>query len=270
MSRLPIPGNDDGTWGDILNDYLKVEHNDDGTLKRRSQIEGAEQAGNKGQASGYASLDATTKVPVTQLGSGTADNTTFLRGDRTWATPTSSADGKAATFTVAANDSPSSAKTTASYLCTGTNDHTVLQAAHDALPSNGGDIYIESGVYVFGGTLNITKSNTRFIFAGGATFRWTSVTGTTPIIQVKASKVDLINPRCQGSGAKGNGIGILLVTDTTGSHDVYIESPEMLNLDTGIEYGIVGSDSTGDCATFSGTIHDCKTGIKNKGFTNRA
>lgn len=39
----------------------------------------------KGVASGYASLDGTTKVPTAQLGSGTADATTFLRGDRTWA-----------------------------------------------------------------------------------------------------------------------------------------------------------------------------------------
>jgi hypothetical protein len=33
MSRLPISGSDDGTWGDILNDFLGVEHNSDGTLK---------------------------------------------------------------------------------------------------------------------------------------------------------------------------------------------------------------------------------------------
>jgi hypothetical protein len=41
----------------------------------------------KGQANGYASLDGTTTVPVAQLGSGVADATTFLRGDRTWAVP---------------------------------------------------------------------------------------------------------------------------------------------------------------------------------------
>lgn len=36
MTRLPIPGSDDGTWGDILNTYLSVEHNTDGTLKLRT------------------------------------------------------------------------------------------------------------------------------------------------------------------------------------------------------------------------------------------
>jgi len=33
MARLPEPGGDSGTWGGVLNDYLKVSHNDDGTLK---------------------------------------------------------------------------------------------------------------------------------------------------------------------------------------------------------------------------------------------
>ncbi|HEX7963006.1 MAG TPA: hypothetical protein VF466_00285 [Candidatus Saccharimonadales bacterium] len=36
MSRLPTPGSDDGTWGSILNDYLSVEINTDGTLKLRT------------------------------------------------------------------------------------------------------------------------------------------------------------------------------------------------------------------------------------------
>jgi hypothetical protein len=31
MSRLPIPGQDDGTWGGILNDFLTQEHNADGS-----------------------------------------------------------------------------------------------------------------------------------------------------------------------------------------------------------------------------------------------
>jgi hypothetical protein len=33
MSRLPIPGGDDGSWGGILNDFLGKEHNADGTQK---------------------------------------------------------------------------------------------------------------------------------------------------------------------------------------------------------------------------------------------
>ena len=33
MARLPQPGSDNGTWGNILNDYLLQAHKSDGTLK---------------------------------------------------------------------------------------------------------------------------------------------------------------------------------------------------------------------------------------------
>ena len=35
--RLPIPGSDNGHWGDILNDYLAVAHQTDGSLRTISQ-----------------------------------------------------------------------------------------------------------------------------------------------------------------------------------------------------------------------------------------
>ena len=33
MARLPTVGSDNGNWGDVLNEYLQVEHNTDGTHK---------------------------------------------------------------------------------------------------------------------------------------------------------------------------------------------------------------------------------------------
>lgn len=33
VARLPVPGSDDGSWGTLLNEFLEVEHNGDGTLK---------------------------------------------------------------------------------------------------------------------------------------------------------------------------------------------------------------------------------------------
>jgi hypothetical protein len=38
MARLPIPGSDNGVWGDVLNDFLLVEHNSDGTLKASGSL----------------------------------------------------------------------------------------------------------------------------------------------------------------------------------------------------------------------------------------
>lgn len=33
MARLPIPGGDEGSWGEVLNNFLSIEHNSDGTQK---------------------------------------------------------------------------------------------------------------------------------------------------------------------------------------------------------------------------------------------
>lgn len=33
MARLPEVGGDSGSWGEILNDYLRQAHNADGTLR---------------------------------------------------------------------------------------------------------------------------------------------------------------------------------------------------------------------------------------------
>lgn len=38
MARLPTPGGDSNTWGTILNDFLSVEHNSDGTLKSSGSL----------------------------------------------------------------------------------------------------------------------------------------------------------------------------------------------------------------------------------------
>lgn len=37
-ARLPVPGDDGGTWGDILNDFLLVSHNGDGSLKAGAPV----------------------------------------------------------------------------------------------------------------------------------------------------------------------------------------------------------------------------------------
>jgi len=66
MSRLPTPGSDNGVWGDVLNDFLLVEHNTDGTLKART--DGTfELTAHRGAANGYAPLNSGSKVPAANL-----------------------------------------------------------------------------------------------------------------------------------------------------------------------------------------------------------
>lgn len=41
MARLPIPDGDIGTWGNVLNEFLLVSHNNDGTIKNNALPLGA-------------------------------------------------------------------------------------------------------------------------------------------------------------------------------------------------------------------------------------
>lgn len=45
MARLPTPGGDNGTWGDILNEYLSVSHEGDGTLKASAKSDKVSKSG---------------------------------------------------------------------------------------------------------------------------------------------------------------------------------------------------------------------------------
>lgn len=82
MARLPNPGSDDGVWGTVLNDFLGVAHNTDGTLKGSAVgAAGAEQTSNKGQANGYAPLNGSSKVPIANLPTGTTSGTVAAGDD---------------------------------------------------------------------------------------------------------------------------------------------------------------------------------------------
>jgi hypothetical protein len=86
MTRLPNPGSDDGVWGQVLNDFLGVAHDADGTLKPSAlNAVGVELKAQKGAANGYAGLNGNAVVPAAQLGTGSAGAGTYLRGDGAWA-----------------------------------------------------------------------------------------------------------------------------------------------------------------------------------------
>jgi hypothetical protein len=62
LARLPTPGQDEGEWGNILNDYLSVELRADGTLKKSDAITTAQDT-----SSQALSLAQSTQTEVQQL-----------------------------------------------------------------------------------------------------------------------------------------------------------------------------------------------------------
>ncbi len=66
MARLPTPGGDDGSWGDVLNDFLDESHNLDGTLKTSSVQSALPDAssGTKGKIRLSGDLSGTATTPT--------------------------------------------------------------------------------------------------------------------------------------------------------------------------------------------------------------
>lgn len=85
MARLPVPGSDDGTWGTVLNDFLGVEHNSDGTLKdsgtisEKLQYRGAWAASTNYAVNDLITFSGTSYVVITAFTSGTSFSLTNLK-----------------------------------------------------------------------------------------------------------------------------------------------------------------------------------------------
>ena len=163
MARLPVPGSDNNAWGTILNDYLSVEHNTDGTLKKGPDIanalstaNNAQTAANTAQTTADAKID---KAVVTTKGDllaasgastvgrvGVGANGQVLTADSTqtlgvaWKTKTDAyiyASDYGATFDGT------------------TNDASALQAAIDDAVTLGKPLFLEPGTAMVGTPLSI-------------------------------------------------------------------------------------------------------------------
>jgi len=75
--RLPNPGSDDGTWGDILNSFLEVGHNSDGTLRTSAmqQAGGVTSVNGKSPANGSVTLAASDVGAISSTGNVTVNGT---------------------------------------------------------------------------------------------------------------------------------------------------------------------------------------------------
>jgi hypothetical protein len=171
MARLPVPGQDNGTWGDVLNEFLTTSHTQQGTLK--SNVVGSTEIQdgsivNSKLASGISadkisdgvtnkSFTATHKnkldtlSPVAVTGS-YADlvNTPAIPGDATL---------------IIASDAPSKWQECAGIHLTGTNDSAAL-----AVAINDGPVVLSPGTFIIDTPISITNPYPSIVGHG-----WTSI-----------------------------------------------------------------------------------------------
>lgn len=84
MVRLPQPGGDANVWGEVLNEYLSVEHASDGTLKKAADIAQAVQDASDAQAA-VATLSSA--LPTGGTTGQVLTKASVTDRDTTWATP---------------------------------------------------------------------------------------------------------------------------------------------------------------------------------------
>jgi len=275
MVRLPQPGGDQGSWGNVLNDFLVVSHNNDGTIKTASisedKLDTAVQAklnangggsgsavdsvagktgvvtleagdvglGNvddtsdankpissaaqaalnlkanasavatalgekinvteKGAVDGVATLGQSGLIPATQLASGTASGSTFLRGDGVWGTPGGSGGGGTVAWddvtdkpTVIAAGSTQAAARTA--IGAGTGSSNLALGATSSTAAAGNHTHTISGITATG-----TPSATTYLrgdgswatpAGGGGTVTAANITDATTIGRTVLTSAD--------------------------------------------------------------------------------
>ncbi len=89
------------------------------------------------------------------------------------------------TILVAANDSLGSTQGATSFLCTGINDHLVIQRALDELPVAGGRVLLSEGTFFVEATVDLPGSN---VILEGAGAVWSAATGTGGITATSGGK----------------------------------------------------------------------------------
>lgn len=83
MSRLPRPGSDDDIWGDILNDFLSVSLNTDGSLKAAGDIADAKSKADSAVQSVNGKSGTSVTLTATDVGAISDSNVVHLTGNET-------------------------------------------------------------------------------------------------------------------------------------------------------------------------------------------
>jgi len=161
MTRLPVPGGDNGDWGQVLNDFLDVEHANDGSLKIRTDgtlsgfAHNSDLAGKISSSIATAKGDlvvATSASTVTRLAVGS--DAQVLAADSTQATGVKWATAKGVSPLFNVKDYGATGNGT-------TDDTAAINAAVAAATvAGGGVVFVPAGTYIVSGTVALAANIT--------------------------------------------------------------------------------------------------------------
>ena len=184
---------------------------------------------------------------------------------------------KSATFVIG-NSNAGHTAGDVDFLCTGANDHAVINNAIAALPAGGGKIIIQEGTYNLGGSINVDKNNVTIQGMGPSTIlRAASVIGSSSgLINVTGHYCKIADLKITNNTAVVNGIYISGSNNTvTGntcfnsgyeSYGIYISGDS--NTVTGNTCSNSGSNNTVTGNTCSNSGSNNSIGIYISGGSN--
>src|SRR5205823_5234230 len=150
MSRLPTPGSDNNIWGEVLNDFLEVEHDATGALKRSADIDNALSLATAATNKLQSSIDGNARVRVSKNGAAVGSRRTvnFIEGSNITLTAADDSANEKVDVTIAASGTDANAVHKGDLAFNirdygavgdGTADDTAaIQAALNAVPAGGG------------------------------------------------------------------------------------------------------------------------------------
>lgn len=229
MARLPQPGSDDGIWGNVLNEFLEVEHNPNGTLKASGSLS---TKANVSDLAGKVStsivtakgdiLAASGNAAIDRLAIGTDGQVlTVDPGEATglkWQTPV----GSYRVYNVK------------SYGAVGNNsadDTAAIQATFSAASANGGGtVYIPAGTYMISAALTLPTAVS--VVGEGMNISIIRQTNTSANVLYSADNyryATIKDLQIVGPGS-GSGVGIYLGFSATTPADFTIQSVIIKNM----------------------------------------
>jgi hypothetical protein len=231
MTRLPTPGADTGSWGTILNQFLEVSHNTNGTLKTSS----VRTAGAVTSVNGHAPVNGSLSLTAGNVGA--LSTSTKLSGLSDTSGALSATDGQVLVYQSSGSQWVASTITSSSVSDATTSSKGIVELAGDlggtaTSPTVVGTHLASALPLAQGGTGQITQQAAINALAGGTTSgRYLRGNGSNvQLSTIQTADVPTLNQNTTGTAANITGT---LDTVPAPAANVSLNSHKITNLSNG-------------------------------------